>query len=189
MSTSEHADAARFAELFGATYLLFHRRDGKRAQLSGASRAVLMHLAQAGPLTVSEAAEHLDRAQSVVSATATQMAGHGLHRVLGQCRPAQEQEWNAVQQFHIYDVFLILRAATRYGADEGCSSKCRRGWRALQSWGQNLASSGAVGMKLAQTFVRSMSLNTKTTSLDDIEPQQPHSGTGVSRKGKPLKKA
>ena len=78
MSTSEHADAARFAELFGATYLLFHRRDGKRAQLSGASRAVLMHLAQAGPLTVSEATEHLDRAQSVVSDIVTQLAGHGL---------------------------------------------------------------------------------------------------------------
>lgn len=79
MSRPEQADAAaRFAQLFSAAYLLFHRRDGKRAQLTGASRAVLMHLAQAGPLTVSEAAEHLDRAQSVVSDIVTQLAGHGL---------------------------------------------------------------------------------------------------------------
>ena len=33
----------------------------------GASRAVLEHLAMAGPLTIGEAAGHLNRAQSVVS--------------------------------------------------------------------------------------------------------------------------
>ena len=48
-------------------YLTFHRRDGPRSQLAGASRAVLEHLAMAGPLTVGEAAAHLGRAQSVVS--------------------------------------------------------------------------------------------------------------------------
>jgi DNA-binding MarR family transcriptional regulator len=60
-------DAERFAELFQTIYLAFHRRDGKREGLTGASRAVLTHLAMAGPLTVGEAARHLDRAQSVVS--------------------------------------------------------------------------------------------------------------------------
>ena len=61
------ADAAAFGRLFEQTYLRFHRRDGKRSALSGASRAVLLHLALSGPLTIGEAARHLDRAQSVVS--------------------------------------------------------------------------------------------------------------------------
>lgn len=59
------ADA--FEVAFGQIYLRFHRRDGKRSELSGASRAVLTHLSLAGPLTVGELAQHLDRAQSVVS--------------------------------------------------------------------------------------------------------------------------
>jgi DNA-binding MarR family transcriptional regulator len=62
-----YAQADRFAGLFQAIYLTFHRRDGPRNELSGASRAVLQHLAMSGPLTVGEAAVHLDRAQSVVS--------------------------------------------------------------------------------------------------------------------------
>lgn len=60
-------DAARFAELFPAVYLRFHRRDGKREAMSGASRAALLHLASTGPLTVGEMARHFGRAQSVVS--------------------------------------------------------------------------------------------------------------------------
>jgi len=59
--------AAAFAALFPAAYLRFHRRDGSRAELTGASRAVLLHLSLTGPLTVGEAARHLGRAQSVVS--------------------------------------------------------------------------------------------------------------------------
>jgi DNA-binding MarR family transcriptional regulator len=65
--TEDRGPAERFAELFRAVYLTFHRRDGPRNQLQGASRAVLEHLALAGPLTVGEAAAHLSRAQSVVS--------------------------------------------------------------------------------------------------------------------------
>jgi len=59
--------AAAFGELFPAVYLRFHRRDDKRSELTGAARAVLQHLSIAGPLTVSELARHLDRAQSVIS--------------------------------------------------------------------------------------------------------------------------
>lgn len=70
--------ALRFELLFRQTYRQFHRRDGKRSGLSGASRAVLTHLAHTGPLTVTEAARHLDRAQSVVSDIVTQLAGKGL---------------------------------------------------------------------------------------------------------------
>ncbi len=67
-----------FAELFRAVYLTFHRRDGPRGQLAGASRAVLEHLAMAGPLTVGEAAAHLSRAQSVVSEIVSHLERQGL---------------------------------------------------------------------------------------------------------------
>ena len=76
--TEERAKAERFAELFRAVYLTFHRRDGPRGQLAAASRAVLEHLALAGPLTVGEAAAHLSRAQSVVSEIVTHLERQGL---------------------------------------------------------------------------------------------------------------
>jgi hypothetical protein len=60
--TDARARAERFADLFRAVYLTFHRRDGPRSQLPGASRAVLEHLALAGPLTIGEAAAHMSRA-------------------------------------------------------------------------------------------------------------------------------
>jgi DNA-binding MarR family transcriptional regulator len=70
--------AERFAERFRAVYLTFHRRDGPRSQLQGASRAVLEHLAMAGPLTIGEAAAHLDRAQSVISEIVSHLESQGL---------------------------------------------------------------------------------------------------------------
>ena len=74
----EPTQAERFAEVFRAVYLTFHRRDGLRSQLPGASRAVLEHLALAGPLTVGEAAAHLGRAQSVISEIVTHLERQGL---------------------------------------------------------------------------------------------------------------
>ncbi len=68
----------RFADLFRATYLTFHRRDRPRGQLAGASRAVLEHLAMTGPLTIGEAALHLERAQSVVSEIVSHLVQQGL---------------------------------------------------------------------------------------------------------------
>ncbi len=72
------ADAETFSELFRQLYLRFHRRDAKHSQLSAASRAVLIHLSLTGPLTVGEAALHLDRAQSVVSEIVQQLERKGL---------------------------------------------------------------------------------------------------------------
>jgi DNA-binding MarR family transcriptional regulator len=69
--------AAAFSELFPAVYLRFHRRDDKRSELTGAARAVLQHLSIAGPLTVSEMARHLERAQSVVSEMTEGLVAHG----------------------------------------------------------------------------------------------------------------
>jgi DNA-binding MarR family transcriptional regulator len=72
-------EAAReFEALFQQVYLRFHRRDGKRSGLSGASRAVLLHLSMTGPVTVGEAAAHLDRAQSVVSEIVSQLESKAL---------------------------------------------------------------------------------------------------------------
>ncbi len=76
--TDARARAERFAELFRAVYLTFHRRDGPRSQLPGASRAVLEHLALAGPLTVGEAAAHMNRAQSVISEIVAHLERQGL---------------------------------------------------------------------------------------------------------------
>ena len=76
--TSEQAVADRFASLFHAVYLCFHRRDAPRSQLAGPSVAVLEHLALAGPLTVGEAARHLGRAQSVVSEIVSHLERQGL---------------------------------------------------------------------------------------------------------------
>ena len=72
------ADAAAFAALFRAIYLTYHRRDGPRSGLTAASREVLGHLSHTGPLTIGEAALHLDRAQSVVSEIVDGLEGRGL---------------------------------------------------------------------------------------------------------------
>ena len=76
--TDARARAERFADLFRAVYLTFHRRDGPRSQLPGASRAMLEHLALAGPLTVGEAAAHMSRAQSVISEIVAHLERQGL---------------------------------------------------------------------------------------------------------------
>lgn len=73
-------EAAReLGELFGAVYARLHRRrprGGLRAD--GAMIAAMQHLAHIGPLTVSEAARHLERAQSVISELVDRLAHHGL---------------------------------------------------------------------------------------------------------------
>ena len=76
--TGEQAGAERFAEFFHAVYLTFHRRDRPRSELTGASRAMLEHLALAGPLTIGEAAAHMRRAQSVISEIVTHLERDGM---------------------------------------------------------------------------------------------------------------
>ena len=71
-------DADDFCEAFPAVFLAFHRRDGRRNELTNASRAVLQHVAQSGPISIGEAARHLDRAQSVVSDIVSQLESHRL---------------------------------------------------------------------------------------------------------------
>jgi DNA-binding MarR family transcriptional regulator len=70
--------ATDYGALYREVYLRFHRRDRKRSELSGASRAFLMHLAQSGPLTVGQCARHLQRAQSVASGVIETLVKQGL---------------------------------------------------------------------------------------------------------------
>ena len=71
-------DARELGELFPAVYLRFHRRDGKQRALAPASQAVLQHLSLAGPLTIGELGQHLERAQSVVSEIVNHLERDGL---------------------------------------------------------------------------------------------------------------
>lgn len=60
--------AAEFAELFGLAYRRFYRRvPVGEHRLTSESIAALQHLVEAGPLTIAEAAAHLERSQSAMS--------------------------------------------------------------------------------------------------------------------------
>jgi DNA-binding MarR family transcriptional regulator len=61
--------AAAVSELFPVIYLCLHRRWPKGAyRPTPEAIAVLLHLEGAGPLTVTEAARHMSRSQSTMSA-------------------------------------------------------------------------------------------------------------------------
>ncbi|MFZ5892029.1 MAG: MarR family winged helix-turn-helix transcriptional regulator [Myxococcota bacterium] len=77
MATEPIQAARDFAGLFPQIYLAFHRRDEQR-ELPNASRAVLQHLSLTGPLTIGEMAQHLSRAQSVVSEIVDHLERDGL---------------------------------------------------------------------------------------------------------------
>ena len=71
--------AAELGELFPSVYLRLHRRDGAGGpQITGASRAVMLHLSNSGPLTIGELAQHLERAQSVISEIVDHLERDGL---------------------------------------------------------------------------------------------------------------
>lgn len=67
MKLSPEQAGQEFAELFGAVFLRFHQTGPKRSAWTPQGWAVLQHLEMAGPLTVTEAAKHMARAQSVMS--------------------------------------------------------------------------------------------------------------------------
>jgi DNA-binding MarR family transcriptional regulator len=71
-----------FSSLFGEVFALFHRRIPKRAGLTPESWAVLEHFRLAGPLTVTEAGRHMNRAQSVMSEIVDRLEKKGLLRRL-----------------------------------------------------------------------------------------------------------
>jgi DNA-binding MarR family transcriptional regulator len=76
-------DPERFAHEFGALYrelyrLAVRRVDDAREVMSAETTALLLHLSQTGPLTLSELARHLDRAPSTLSAKVSELESRGL---------------------------------------------------------------------------------------------------------------
>jgi DNA-binding MarR family transcriptional regulator len=88
MKVSPKHAAQRFVELFGQVFLRFHRRGPKRSLWTPQGWAVLQHLEMAGPLTVGEAAKHMDRAQSVMSEI---INGLERKRLLARMRDARDR--------------------------------------------------------------------------------------------------
>ena len=75
--STEHARA--FATLFPAVYARFCRRwEPGEYRPSIETAAILEHLADAGPLTVSEAAAHFDRSQAATSERLARLERRGL---------------------------------------------------------------------------------------------------------------
>ena len=119
-------EATQFAGLFRAVYATYHRRDGPRGGLTGASRAVLEHLAMAGPLTIGEMAAHLDRAQSVVSDIVDQLSAKNL--LLRERDPADRRRtlvWltddglrTVAREREVLDVEHLARVFARLDPDE-----------------------------------------------------------------------
>ena len=77
MDAQQAAEA--FAELFPDLYRRFHRRvHHSEYQLTSESLAVVLHLADSGPLTVTEAARHMDRSQAAMSEQIARLVDHGV---------------------------------------------------------------------------------------------------------------
>jgi DNA-binding MarR family transcriptional regulator len=135
--TDVAAVAEAYGELFPAIYLRLHRRDRKRSELSGASSAVLMHLAQTGPITIGEAALHLGRAQSVVTEIVAQLERHGLvARIRGELDRRRTEVWltdvgraRLVREQEVLERELVEAALARMSAADRAALV--RGSRAL----------------------------------------------------------
>jgi DNA-binding MarR family transcriptional regulator len=80
MRTVSNAEnqAERFSRLYAEIFALFCRQIPKRTDLTPESLAVLSHFEMTGPLTVTEAARHLSRAQSVVSEIVSRLETKGM---------------------------------------------------------------------------------------------------------------
>lgn len=73
------AAAVELGRLYPAIYQRLYNRLPKRGHRpAGEALAVLQHLALSGPLTIGEAAQHFDRAQSVVSELVDRLAAKDL---------------------------------------------------------------------------------------------------------------
>jgi len=71
--------AEQFAEMFPQVYRRFHRRvPHTEYRLTSESLAIVQHLADSGPLTVTEAARHMDRSQAAMSELIARLVTRGL---------------------------------------------------------------------------------------------------------------
>ncbi|MCP4200764.1 MAG: MarR family transcriptional regulator [bacterium] len=68
-----------FLDLYASIYRLSYRRRNPRSpRPSGEALALLQHLRDSGPLTVTEAARHFDRSQAAISERVQRLIGRGL---------------------------------------------------------------------------------------------------------------
>ena len=75
----EHQFAAEFGRFYREVYARAVRRvDDPRQRLSPETTALLLHLAQVGPLTLSELAPHLERSMATLSAKIAALESSGL---------------------------------------------------------------------------------------------------------------
>jgi DNA-binding MarR family transcriptional regulator len=115
-----------FSRLFGEVFTLFRRRIPKRAGLTPESWAVLEHFRLAGPLTVTEAGRHMDRAQSVMSERIDHLEKKGLLRRLRDERDRRrvlvwltpEGQERLARESQVLDEDRLVRALARMRVDE-----------------------------------------------------------------------
>jgi len=132
------ATAREFTTLVAAVYLhTYRRRDPREARISGEALAMLQHLRDGGPLTVSEAARHFDRAQSSVSERIRRLADRGLVESIRDERDRRRHlvwmteagEESLRRELEPFSAELLARAAARMSAADRRS--LIRGVRAL----------------------------------------------------------
>ncbi len=119
-------DARRFGELFPEVFRFLHSRPDAGTRLTPQAQAVLLHLAHAGPLTVTEAARHFGRAQSVVSEIVEGMVARGLlerlrderdrRRTLIWLTPAGREAME--RQYQVLDPTRVAGAFARLSAQD-----------------------------------------------------------------------
>src|SRR5262249_43510970 len=121
--------AHEVARLWPAIYLPLHARTEPRARQyrpTPQSVGVLTHLGAAGPLTVTEAARHMRRAQSVMSDIVTRLERRGLlermrderdrRRVLVWLTPAGQE--TLARERRVLDEGLVGAAIRKMAADD-----------------------------------------------------------------------
>ncbi|HEY5957086.1 MAG TPA: MarR family winged helix-turn-helix transcriptional regulator [Polyangiaceae bacterium] len=75
----ESSHASQFIQAFSAVFEALHRRyDPAALNLTPEGRGLLLHLAWSGPLSIGDIAQHIERAQSVVSESVSALESHGL---------------------------------------------------------------------------------------------------------------
>jgi DNA-binding MarR family transcriptional regulator len=141
-------DSQDFARDFGALYrelyrLAVRRVDDGREVLSAETTALLLHLSQTGPQTLSELTQHLDRSLSTLSAKVSELESQGL---LARQRDEQDARraliWLSPQgRAALLEALEVLDAATLAGAASQIDARQRTqlldGLRALVAALQN----------------------------------------------------
>lgn len=127
MATDLEGASERFAELFPEIYLRLHaRKDRSSLRVTPQMWAMLQHLAMAGPLTVTEAAAHFERAQSVVSGTVDALCEKGLLERMTDARDrrrtlvwlTEDGQDLLVKERRVLDGARLARAMARLSASE-----------------------------------------------------------------------